>query len=229
MSRRNLGSKLKFLEKRGLYYIVWTEDGRSRERSTGTADSTAAQIELAQFLQRRTSGVRTREPSEFLVTDALTAYLEHLEAIGKDCERAAYASVPLTDYFAGKSTAEVPSLCVGFQRWRKASNGTVRRDLGVLQSAMKHALEAQIVTRHVVIKLPAAPPPRERWLTRRETCHTSSISSCAVHSSGPLHWTAEGGDPISQMVEGRSCARQNRLQEGWHCGDKEEKRSLCAA
>jgi integrase len=168
MSRRNLGPKLKFLEKRGLYYIVWTEDGRSRERSTGTADSTAAQIELAQFLQRRTSGVRTRDPSEFLVTEALTAYLEHLEAIGKDCERAAYASVPLTDYFAGKSIAEVPSLCVGFQRWRKASNGTVRRDLGVLQSAMKYALEAQLVTRHVVIKLPAAPPPRERWLTRSE-------------------------------------------------------------
>ena len=39
MSRRNLGPKLKFLVKRGLYYIVWTEDGRSRERSTGTADA----------------------------------------------------------------------------------------------------------------------------------------------------------------------------------------------
>jgi hypothetical protein len=120
MSRRNLGPKLKFLEKRGLYYIVWTEDGRSRERSTGTADSAAAQIELAQFLQRCLKGVEAREPSEVLLTDALTAYLEHLEAMGKDCERAAYASVPLTEYFSGKSIAEIPPLCIGFQRWRKA-------------------------------------------------------------------------------------------------------------
>ncbi len=168
MSRRNLGPKLKFLDKRGLFYIVWTEDRRSRERSTGTADSTTAQIELAQFLQRRTNGVRALEPSEFLVTDALTAYLEHLETVGKDCERAAYASVPLTEYFAGKSISDAPLLCVGFQRWRKVSNGTVRRDLGVLQSAIKHALEAQLITRHVVIKRPPEPPPRERWLSRTE-------------------------------------------------------------
>ena len=168
MSRRNLGPKLKFLEKRGLYYIVWTEDGRSRERSTGTADSAAAQIELAQFFQRHTAGAKAREPSEVLVTDALTAYLEHLETVGKDCERAAYASVPLTEYFAGKSIADAPSLCLGFQRWRKVSNGTVRRDLGVLQSAIKFALEAQLITRHVVIKRPPEPPPRERWLTRSE-------------------------------------------------------------
>jgi integrase len=76
--------------------------------------------------------------------------------------------VPLTEYFAGKSISEDPSLCVGFQRWRKSSNGTVRRDLGVLQSAMKHTLEVQLVMRHIVIKLPPAPPPRERWLTRGE-------------------------------------------------------------
>jgi integrase len=168
MSRRNLGPKLKFLEKRSLYYIVWTEDGRSRERSTGTADSAKAQVELAEFLQRRVTGIGAQDPSEFLVTDALSVYLEHLEAVGKDCERAAYATVPLTKYFAGKSIAEVPALCVAFQRWRKASNGTVRRDLGLLQSAVKYALEAQLVTRHVVIKLPPAPPPRERWLTRNE-------------------------------------------------------------
>lgn len=168
MSRRNLGPKLKFLEKRGLFYIVWTEDGRSRERSTGTADSSAAQIELAQFLQERASGLTTRDPSDVLVTDILTIYLEHLETIGKDCERAAYASVPLTEYFAGKTVADAPSLCVGFQRWRKLSNGTVRRDLGVLQSAIKHALDTQRISRHVIIKRPPEPPPRERWLNRSE-------------------------------------------------------------
>ena len=168
MSRRNLGPKLKFLDKRGLFYIVWTEDGRSRERSTGTADSAAAQIELAQFLQKRASGVRTREPSDVLITDVLTTYLEHLESIGKDCERAAYASVPLTEFFAGKTIADAPSMCVGFQRWRKVSNGTIRRDLGVLQSAIKYALDAQLISRQVIIKRPPEPPARARWLSRSE-------------------------------------------------------------
>jgi integrase len=168
MSRRNLGPKLKFLKKRGAYYIVWTENGRSRERSTGTSDSTAAQIELAQFLQRQTDGKRARDPAEVLVTDVLTTYLEHLEAVDKDCERAAYASVPLADYFAGKYISQVPALCDAFCGWRKAANGTKRRDLGVLQSAIKHALEAQLITRHVAIKRPPDSLPRERWLTRSE-------------------------------------------------------------
>ena len=168
MSRRNLGPKLKFLDKRGLFYIVWTEDGRSRERSTGTADSAAAQIELAQFLQRRASGVKTREPSDVLITDVLTTYLEHLESTGKDCERAAYAAVPLTEFFAGKTIADAPTVCVGFQSWRKVSNGTIRRDLGVLQSAIKYALDAQLISRQVIIKRPPEPPARERWLSRSE-------------------------------------------------------------
>jgi integrase len=168
MARRNLGPKLIFLRKRGFYYIVWTEGGRSRERSTGTADSAKAQIEFAQFLQRYTRRAGARDPSEVLVTDLLTTYLEHLEAAGKDCERAAYASVPLTEFFVGKSIADAPALCVSFQNWRKVSASTVRRDLGVLQSAIKHALQIQLLTRLVIIKRPAESPARERWLTRTE-------------------------------------------------------------
>lgn len=52
MARRSIGPRLRILKKRGAYYIVWTEDGTTRERSTGTTDSAKAQIELAQFLQQ---------------------------------------------------------------------------------------------------------------------------------------------------------------------------------
>ena len=100
----------------GVDYIVWTEGGRSRQRSTGTADSAKAQIEFAQFLQRYTRHAGARDPSEVLVTDVLTTYLDHLEAAGKDCERAVYASVPLTKFFVGKSITDVPALCISFQR-----------------------------------------------------------------------------------------------------------------
>ncbi len=168
MVRRNLGPTLQFLSKRGCVYIVWTEGGRSRQRSTGTADSAKAQIEFALFLQRYTRHAGARDPSEVLVTDALTTYLEHREAAGKDCARAAYASVPLTKFFVGKSIADVPALCISFQNWRKVSASTVRRDLGVLQSAIKHALENQLISRLVIIRRPTESPARERWLTRTE-------------------------------------------------------------
>ena len=155
MSSRNQGPKLKFIAKRGCFYILWTERGRSRERSTGTADSTEAQIKFAQFLQRYTQKLGSREPAEILVTDVLTDYLERLEASGKDSERAAYAVIPLSEFFMGKSLAEAPALCEGFRIWRKASPSTVRRDLGILQSAIKSALDAQLITRPVTIARPA--------------------------------------------------------------------------
>ena len=168
MPRRPQGSKLKFFKNRKSYYIVWTEFGRSRELSTYTADSAEAQITFAQFLQRRVQKSGARDPSEILVTDILTSYLERLESTGKDGERAAYAAVPLAEYFVGKSLAESPSLCEGYSKWRKVSASTIRRDLGVLQSAIKSALGAQTITRTVTIARPAESPPRERWLTRQE-------------------------------------------------------------
>jgi hypothetical protein len=47
MPRRNQGPKLRWLAKRGCYYITWTEQGRSRERSAGTADREKAEAVFA--------------------------------------------------------------------------------------------------------------------------------------------------------------------------------------
>jgi integrase len=168
MARRNHGPKLKFFPARGSYYILWTENRRSRERSTCTADSAKAQIVFAQFLQQLTQSSKSRDPGEVLVTEALTIYLERLESLKKDCERAAYATISLSKYFAGKTLAEAPALCEGYQHWRKVSASTVRRDLGVLQSAVKCALQMQIITRVIVISRPPESPARERWLSRSE-------------------------------------------------------------
>jgi hypothetical protein len=38
MPRRNKGPRLYWHRNRDYWYIAWTERGRSRERSTGTAD-----------------------------------------------------------------------------------------------------------------------------------------------------------------------------------------------
>src|SRR5215472_15496959 len=53
MSRRNQGPRLHWLAKRKCFYITWTEHGRSRECSTGTADREQAESILADWLHRR--------------------------------------------------------------------------------------------------------------------------------------------------------------------------------
>ena len=139
MSRRGLRLRRRLLKKPGAYYVVWIEGGRTRERSTGTKDSAKAQIAFARLLQRYTPKSWTIEPAEILVTEVFSYYLQHLETTAKDCQKAALASVPLAEFFTGKSLAEVPVLCKSYHAWRKVSSSTVLRDLGKLQSAIKHA------------------------------------------------------------------------------------------
>ena len=70
MSRRNQGPRLRWLAKRGTYYVAWTENGRSRERSTGTADRQQAEIVFAEWLQLRRRRTGPSDPAEVLVTDS---------------------------------------------------------------------------------------------------------------------------------------------------------------
>ena len=51
MPRRNQGPRLRWIDKRSCFYITWTEDGRSPERSTSTADREQAEIFFAEWLQ----------------------------------------------------------------------------------------------------------------------------------------------------------------------------------
>jgi hypothetical protein len=82
MPRRNAGPRLRFLDKRGCYYITWTDHGRSRERSTSTADREQAEIALAEFIQQRTRSAGPRDPAETLITDVLADYAqEHGQTI----------------------------------------------------------------------------------------------------------------------------------------------------
>jgi hypothetical protein len=43
MPRPNTGPRLKWIEKRQAWYVVWYEAGRERLRSTGTADGGEAE------------------------------------------------------------------------------------------------------------------------------------------------------------------------------------------
>jgi integrase len=169
MPRRNQGPRLHWLAKRKCFYITWTEHGRSRERSTGTADREKAEVVFAEWMQRRGRRTGPSDPATVLVTDVLNEYLQHRELKVAAPERIAYAVLALTDFFEGNSVADVtPQACGRYVEKRGRSAGTMRRELGVLRAAINNAFRNGRITRPVPVELPERPEPRDRWLTRNE-------------------------------------------------------------
>jgi integrase len=172
MGRRNQGPRLRWLEKRGAYYITWTERGRSRERSTGTADREQAEVVFAEWLQLRGRRSGPSDPSQILVTDVLIEYQQNRGSKVAAPGRIAYAVFALTDFFEGNTVADMNlQTCARYAEKRGRSAGTVRRELGVLRAAINYAHKTGKITRPVAVELPQRPEPRDRWLTRKEAAH----------------------------------------------------------
>jgi integrase len=169
MPRRNQGARLRWLDKRKCFYITWTENGRSRERSTGTEDRERAEAIFGEWLHLRRRRDGPSDPAQTLVTDVLNDYLKERGPKVAAPGRIAYAVLALTDFFEGNTVADVtPQTCGRYVEKRGRSNGTVRRELGVLRSAINYAHRCGRITRPVAVELPERPEPRDRWLTRDE-------------------------------------------------------------
>ncbi len=108
-----------------------------------------------------------------MVAQALTDYYqEHAQHVAS-AERAEYCEARLMPFFGNRFVAHVtPALVNQYVREcqeRKESNGTIRRDLEHLRAALNHEVHEQRLIYAPKFKLPAAPEPRERILTKSET------------------------------------------------------------
>jgi len=169
MPRRNNGARLRFLEKRQCFYIVWTERGRSRERSTGTKDRQIAEAALSEFLYLRTRDAGPRDPAEILVTDVLADYAEEHAPETAAPWRIAAAIKAMVPFWQAKTVANITrETCRGYVSARMRSAGTARRELGVLRAAINHAHRSGRLTRVVSVELPDGAEARDRFLTRKE-------------------------------------------------------------
>jgi|TARA_R100000501_G_scaffold15113_3_gene27461 integrase len=171
MPRPNPGPRLKFLPKRGKFYVVWSEFGVTRERSTGTGDSTEAQAFYADFLAERRRADRTggpRDPAQFSISEALELYgLEKAPGTAAP-ERIGYAMDALIPFWTGAIDTITESTCRAYMRSRQRATGTVRRELTTLRAAVNYALREGRLTRAPHVWLPDAPDGKDRWLTERE-------------------------------------------------------------
>jgi integrase len=104
-----------------------------------------------------------------LVTDVLNDYARERGPKVTAPEVMGRAVEVLTGFWEGIVVSEVtPQSCECYLQKRGRSNGTTRRELGVLQTAINWAHRNGRLTRSVPVALPAPPEPRDRWLTRRE-------------------------------------------------------------
>jgi integrase len=75
----------------------------------------------------------------------------------------------LTEFWAGMTVSEItPQACERYMEKRARAKGTMRRELGVLRTAINWSHKNGRITRAVPVPLPEGGQARERWLMRSE-------------------------------------------------------------
>lgn len=172
MPRANTGPRLKWLDKRRAFYIVWYEGGNERLRSTGTTDRADAEEALAAFLRERRHvhrPDRPRDPDQVMIADTLDLYGQEHAPETADPARIGYAIDALLPFWGGKRVIDVTKqACRDYGRQRGKAAGTIRRELGTLRAALAYSVAERRLAYAPVVHLPDKPSGRDRWLTRNE-------------------------------------------------------------
>ncbi|MEM7695305.1 MAG: tyrosine-type recombinase/integrase [Pseudomonadota bacterium] len=82
---------------------------------------------------------------------------------------------------------------------RTAGSSTVRRELGVLQAALKHAHGEGLLIHPIQVTLSASGEPRDRWLTRKETADL--LRAAAPHARRFILISIYTGRRMSAVLE----------------------------
>ena len=148
----------------------WTIYDGGRYITTGTCDRREAEAVLARYIaerERPAGGPRT--PDRITVAEALDLYgREHVPTV-VDPVRIGYAMERLVGILGELPVGMVNGpVCRRYGKQRGRSQGTVRRELGVLRAAINYCHAEGYLTSAPRVRLPPRPPARDRWLTRRE-------------------------------------------------------------
>lgn len=166
MSRRAKGPRLFWREDREVWEIRDTGGARI---STGTGSRREAEAKLADYIaiKHRPSG--PAEPQELSVSHALAYYIdEHAPTVAAP-ERLIAAVKALDAFWSNLAVSAVKGeTCRRYAIDRGKSDGTIRRELNVLQAALNHCHREGYLTVVPQVTLPKRPPAKERWLTRQE-------------------------------------------------------------
>ena len=210
MSRPNRGPRLE-TNQRGLYEIRWTEAGRSKRSSTGTAHLQSAEKVLGNFLlldQREK--LKVEAEGAMLVCAALgdrhsgwqkgdpvpkDYWHEHVLPNVISRETAQFALDKLHRHFGHIAIADLmPDDVTAYVHARRAGkigkpsiNHTITRELSVLNAAINHAVKAKRLSKsdQPFIQTPGTSEPRDRWLSEVEADRLLAAALQRVDSHTP--------------------------------------------
>lgn len=168
---------------RGKWAVVGRKDGRTWRRSLGTADATIAKRRMADLKVERVGD---------LIADVVKVYLrEKQHNASAEAMRASWKA--LEPMFAHLRPDQVTrALCREYALKRRdqgIKDGTVIKDLSMLRAALRYSKRAE----HAHFEMPAAPPPRDRYLSREEyerlltACklpHVKLFAALALNTAG---------------------------------------------
>lgn len=171
------------------------DGAKSIRTGCGELDRQGAEEALASYIAKKfTPVVRERDPDQISVAEVLTAYGREHAPSTQDPARIGYAIDALNGWWRGKVLSAVRgNSCRHYADDRGVSDGTIRRELGVLSAAIGHwHREHGPLVSVPVVTLPAAPEPHPHWLTRTEA---------ALLLAGALGWYRERWSDIATKRE----------------------------
>ena len=180
MPRRNNGARLRWIDRRQSYYIVWYERGRERLRATGEADRERAETILAAWIRQNQRPVGGPRPAhEVKIGEVLDYYGTNKGAFAKDPARIGYAISALLPYWADRYITDITDLaCAEYVEQRQRKPGTTRRELSTLRAAVNYA-KGRISDDTRPVSLPDKPMGKDRWMTRHEAARLLNAARTA--------------------------------------------------
>lgn len=164
-----------------VWYVCWSEKGRSRRSSTGATDKVAARRYLAQH-----AAIQEQPPERFVCSDLCDAYLKDRQTD----PRVAYPKAienslkHIKAYFGDLPPSMISdatvSIYVKQRRRAGVMDSTISKELRFLRQALKFGVRRKWIDHAPEISLPGEGEARERYLSREE------FARLWFHAS-PLH------------------------------------------
>jgi integrase len=146
---------------RGSYYAVWSEQGQTKRAALSTSDLAEAKRRLVDYERQQAAPVGST------VGEYVQAYLDYKATRIRDIVRLRGAWENAKAMFGhlrpDQITPEISEKYAEHRRKLGRSDGTILKEINVIRQGLNwnKVTEARF-------EAPAAPPPRDRWLTKEE-------------------------------------------------------------
>lgn len=168
MPRKRKPARLYQRKDDGAWVIL---DGGKHYR-TGYGDGRREHAEQAlseHLVKKAIAHLEPTLPNQITLGQILAQYVEGKSDDINDPERLKYAIMALAPFWGNLTANKVnDSTCKEYKKSRSVASSTVRRELGVLQTAINYSIKRGVLSQQITVTLPSHGKPKERYLSRSE-------------------------------------------------------------